>query len=40
MDPLHVAFERCVGAHLEGAQVTGVGVRVREVLRLHVVSET
>ena len=39
MDALHVPLESGVGAHLHGAQVAGVGVRVGEMLRFHVVPD-
>jgi hypothetical protein len=37
VDPLHVSLEGRVRAHFHRAQVTGVGVRVREMLRFNMV---
>jgi hypothetical protein len=37
VDPLHVSLECRVRPHLHRAQVTGVGVRVREMLRFNMV---
>jgi hypothetical protein len=37
VDPLHVSLEGRVRPHLHGTQVTGVGVRVREMLRFNMV---
>ena len=38
MDALEVSLERRVGPHLHAAQVARVGVRVRKMLGLHMVS--
>jgi hypothetical protein len=37
VDPLHVSLEGRVRPHLHRTQVTGVGVRVREMLRFNMV---